>query len=613
MSIFEHIPWPFRTLLCLLAFSVCCSSAAYAQQDSLTKARAYMEAHNFEAAIDIYERLYVTEPGHEVHAEYFDALLAAKQYKDAERLLSSPPPGGIPRAVELVNQGRIQLAQGKQKKAEEYFEEAVTMVNGDEMITIRIANAFEKLQRDDLMIQVYERARAVIGNPYFYSEQLARLYAKQGEIDNAIVTLIVGSPWQQGGLESTKSSLLDILGNDQKKMQQAQKILVKKINEQPGNQSFPEILIWLYTYKDDWEGALLQVQAIDERNREDGQRLMDFARLARREKKYDVAIKALDGVVEKGPERQYYQTAMAERLSVRFEQLKENYAYTAADAQSLSGGYESFLKEVPHYYASETAREYAMLEAQYNNNPQKGIDILQKTIEQPHIRKDLLGQAKLQMGDYHILTGKIWEASLLYSQVDKANKEDMLGEEARFRNARLSYYRSDFKWAQGQLKVLKASTSELIANDALYLSILITENMPDSVTDALSRFAYADLLLFQNKDKEAAALLDSIATAFPKHPLQDDILMAHAKISEKHREYDKAIAFYDKVSNKYGDDVLADDALFRAAQVYELKLKKPDDTKRVYEDLIVRFPGSTYVQVARKKVAELATTAPAVP
>jgi tetratricopeptide (TPR) repeat protein len=596
----------------LLAVVLMLSCPAQAQEDQLMKARDYMTAKQYDAAIDIYDRLYTADPAHEVFDEYFDALLYAKRFKDAGRLVDNPPITMQPPAMKMLNLGRIELAQGKEKKAKEFFDQAISMLNGDEMVTIRVTKAFEKLALDDYMIKTYERARAAIGNPYFYSEQLARLYAKTGDLDKAIVNLVSGSPWQQGGLETTKATMLEILGTDQKKMQQAQRILIKKINEQPANQTFPELLTWLYTNKDDWDGAMMQVVAIDARNREDGVRLLEFARSARREKKYPVAAQAFDAVIEKGSEKQFYATAKAEKLSMQLEQLKDNFAFTPDDVNKLSAAYAAFLTEFPHYYATETARDYALLEAQFNNNPQKGIEILQKAIDQPHIRKDILGMAKLQMGDYNILIGNIWEASLLYSQVDKASREDMLGEEARYRNARLSYYRSDFNWAQGQLKVLKASTSELIANDALSLSVLITENMPDSVTDALSRYAYADLLLFQNKDKEAEALLDSVSTAFPKHPLQDDILMLHAKIAEKHRDYGKAISFYDRVANKYGTDVLADDALFKTAQLYELKLKKPEEAKKVYEDLVIRFPGSTYVQTARKKVAELTTT-PVVP
>lgn len=612
MSIFFHTYRNTRLVL-VAVLSLFMSFDTIAQQDSLSQARMYVDTKKYDEAINIYKKLYKAGENTDVFDEYFDVLLAAKRYKEAERMLSTPSIDSRARAMEIINHGRIELAQGKERRADEFFKEAIALINGDEMITIRVVNAFKKIERDDYMIMAYEKARQAIGNPYFYSEQLGRLYAKTGDMERAILTLIQGSSWQQGGVETTKSTLLEVLGTDTKKQQLAQKTLIKKINEQPDNPIFPELLTWLYTQKDDWEGALLQVQAIDERNREEGRRLMEFGRTARKEKKYDIAIQAFDAVIAKGKEKQFYSTANFEKLNIKMEQLENNPKFTPQEVAALSAAYEALLAEYPDFYATELARDYAMLEAQYNNNPQKGIEILQKVIDRTSSRKDISGLAKLQMGDYLILTGKIWDASLMYSQVDKASREDMLGEEARFRNAKLSYYRGDFDWAQGQLKVLKASTSELIANDALSLSVLITENTPDSVKDALSRFAYADLLLFQNKDQEATALLDSIATAFPEHTLQDDILMLHAKIAEKHRNYPDALTYYEKVVNKYGNDVLGDDAIFKSAQIYETRMNKPDDAKRLYEELIVKYPGSTYIQTARKRLAELNAPAGIVP
>ncbi|MBL7718513.1 MAG: tetratricopeptide repeat protein [Flavipsychrobacter sp.] len=599
----------FLGTMSLALLLVLAPAPAGAQGGDLQKARHLALDKKYPEAIELYERLYAAEPNAELFEEYFDALLKAKKYKDAEKLLPRAPVQERLKAVELINQGRIELAQGKTKRANDLFDQALGLITGDEMITIRMVNLFQRMELDDYSVQTYERARSILNNPYFYGEQLARLYAKKGELEKAVVTFIQSSPWQQGGLESTKATLLELVGNDAKAMQQLQKALIKKINEQPNNANYVELLTWLYTHKNDWEGALVQVQAVDQRNREEGLRLMEFARIARKERRYEVATKAYDAVLEKGTEKQFYTTAGSEKLSMQFQQLQENPAYTEPDVARLSAAYEAFLKDVPHYYATETAREYATLLALYANEPQKGIDVLQLVISQPHVRKDISGMAKLQMGDYQVLLGNIWEASLLYSQVDKANREDMLGEEARFRNAKLSYYRGDFTWAQGQLKVLKASTSELIANDALSLSVLITENSKDSNTDALARFAYADLLLFQNKDKEAAALLDSISEAFPKHSLQDDILMLHARIADKHRDYARALTYYEKVVNKYGTDVLGDDAIFQSAQLYDVKLNKPEDARRYYEDLIVRYPGSTYVQTARKRLKELSQPA----
>jgi len=273
----------------------------------------------------------------------------------------------------------------------------------------------------------------------------------------------------------------------------------------------------------------------------------------------------------------------------------------------LADSFESFFQQFPAYAGSDVACKYAELLAQFGDNTPKAIEVLKKVVASAGMQKDLIGRAKLQLGDYYILTGSTWEASLIYSQVDKDFKQDALGEEARYRNAKLSYYHGDFKWAQDQLSVLKAATSELIANDALYLSVLITENTQDSDTYPLRRFAYADLLLFQNKDKDAETLLDSISNAYPKHDLQDDILMLHARLEEKHHNYSKALEYLATIIEKYKDDVLGDDAVFKTAEIYATNLNDKDKAKKYYEQLLLDYPGSTYVQTARKRLGELSS------
>ena len=158
---------------------------------------------------------------------------------------------------------------------------------------------------------------------------------------------------------------------------------------------------------------------------------------------------------------------------------------------------------------------------------------------------------------------------------------------------------------QQQLKILKSATSQLISNDAIYLSVLITENVEDSDMVPLQRFANAGLLLFQNKDKEAEALLDSINKAYPKHPLNDDIIMKRAEIAIKHHDYNKALTHLKNIYEQYGQDVLGDDAVFMMAELYQNNLHQPDQAKHYYEQLILDYPGSTYVQTARQRLAML--------
>ncbi len=600
-----------RHLLLTLLCAVALCTAAFGQErnaDPLAAARAFMEAKDFAAARAAYEKLYDAQPADPtIYAEYVALLLQQKDFRTAERIAEKAARANPASPLPLVDLGRIQAAQAKDKKAEEHFENAVALLTGDDLLTTSLASAFNAAGRADYAIKTYERAREILRTPFLYSGPLSRLYAAAGEPEKAVNALLDGGPGQLGGIEETKASLLDILGADTKKQSAASKALVKRINAQPENFYLAELLTWLYTQRGDWDGALIQIQALDERGREGGRRLIQFAQTAVRERQYEVAVRSLDAILEKGREYPAYAAARAEKLQVLTTKLRENSAFEKAEVVALQKEYEAAFADAPALYATDAVRDWAVVEAQYAGDPAKGIRILEKSLAEPGLRRDLAGNVKLQLGDYHVLVGKVWDASLLYSQVDKDFREDVLGEEARFRNGKLAYYRGDFDWAQGQLSVLKASTSELIANDALYLSVLMTENIPpDSNLVPLQRYAAADLLLFQNKDAAASALLDSVATAFPKHPLQDDILMLRARLAEKHRDYMDALALLNTIVEKHGQDVLGDDAVFRIAELYEMRLKDLTKAREHYEKLIIDYPGSTYVQIARGRLSAMA-------
>ena len=603
MSIYTNMVLKVRMLV-LAAVLVFAAGSVSAQTDELAVARYAVMMKDYDSAIAIYGRLYDKNP-EEYYADYLNVMVLDKKYKDAEKLISSRIDQGIQVQVMYIDLGKVYKLDGKDKKANEQFDMAVKKLNGDDMITQKVAKTFADAGYTDYAIKTYEHALDLLGNQYVYPAQLAALYARAGNLDKALDALFSGPQNQFITTENVKITLLQLLGNDPKRLQVAQKNLVTRINQNPDNVYFADLLTWIYTQKNDWDGALMQLEAVDERNKENGNRLMNFARSAVNAKQYDAAAKAYDDVIAKGPEQSFYVPARYEKLTALFLQVKEDTIVKPDLVNSLMMQYDTFLTAYPVYYGMTAAGDYATVAAQYADSLDKGIAILQKAIKVADARKGTEGIFKLQLGDYYLLKGKIWDASLLYSQVDKAFKNDALGEDARFRNARLAYYRGDFSWAQKQLSVLKASTSELIANDALYLSVQITENVEDSNYYPLSRFAAADLLLFCNRDSEANALLDSISAAFPKHPLVDDILMQHARIAEKHHQYTKALGYLKDIMEHYGQDVLGDDAIYRTADIYQTDLHNTDSAKHYYEQLVIDFPGSTFVQSARQKLREI--------
>ena len=281
----------------------------------------------------------------------------------------------------------------------------------------------------------------------------------------------------------------------------------------------------------------------------------------------------------------------------------EGYSYTEPELREVEKAYETFLEEFGRNKTTASiVAELADLETFYLNDLDKAIALLNEMIHYSANDVRIQSRGKLSLGDFYLMKGEVWEATLLYSQVDKLFPDDQLGHEARFRNAKLAYYNGDFQWAQAQFDILKASTSKLIANDALDLSVFIIDNLGLDTTDrALKLYSQADLLTFQNRFPEAFAKLDSLLAEFPHHSLDDDVLYARAKIYGKLKDYALSASMYEQIIEKYPEEIRADNALFELAQLEENQLGDFQRAMSLYEHLFTEYSGSTFAVEARKR------------
>lgn len=588
-------------LVCCLLFSVVALSA---QEQLLNVARQYLRSGDYEKSAATFKQLLEYSPNDpELLSGYFQSLIGLKDFKTAEKTVRQQLKQKPDDPVANFELAKLYREQGDTKKFEKQCERIIDKLATDEQQVRSVAMMFEKSGLFDRAIAVYEKGKSKEKeNPYLYAEELALLFDKKGDTEKAtesLLDLYVSRPEKS---EETKAAFQRLMDKPEK-LEALRKKVLKRASRETENIAFTDLLAWMYIQQQDYESAFIQIKSIDTRLNEQGRRILGFARVAFREKQFKPALLAYEAVIEKGAEQPFYLLARSEKLTCLKEQLRNNPRYTPQDVQAVTAQYASFLDDYPAFKVKETLREYAELEARYAQQIDKAISLLSGVVNAPNAERSFRGRCKLEMGDYELVRNNIWESTLLYSQVDKDFKQDMLGEEARFRNAKLSYYNGDFVWAQGQLDVLKASTSELIANDALNLSVLITENNPpaDSNTTPLLMFARADLLEFQNRDEEALSVLDSIASNFSQHPLMDDILMMRSRMAVKKQDYSEAALHLQKIVTGYADDILADDAVYTLATINEEFFSNKDEAKRLYEMLIIKYPGSTFVTQARKR------------
>ena len=379
--------------------------------------------------------------------------------------------------------------------------------------------------------------------------------------------------------------------------------LYAKVQNEPENLFYPEMIQWVFVHNKQYTKALRQARALDKRLGENGQRIYELARIAKNDKDYDTAIKAYQYIIDnKEPINSYYLDAKKQLLDTKRKKITSG-SYTSDDLSSLKSEYIDYLDSYGrNSQSSLVSLKLAELEARYINDLDSGIKILNEVIKYPGINNYIKANAKLDLADYYLMSGEVWESTLLYSQVDKEFREDHLGEKARFKNAKLSYYIGDFDWAQEQFSILKSATTRLISNDAIDLSVFIMDNANLDTTFApLALFSEAELLLFQNRVDEAFDKLDSIGLVYTDHTLIDDVYYAKAVQYTEMGKIDKAVEYYQRIIKEYPEEIRADNAIFNLAVLYAEELDDIEQAKELYQTLFIDYPDSTFSIEARKR------------
>ncbi|WP_116790893.1 tetratricopeptide repeat protein [Flavobacterium psychrotrophum] len=571
------------------------SVAAFAQNEQL--AMNYFEKGEFEKAAIIYQDLDKLQPRNPYFAQRLaECYQQLKQFEKSEKLLLEKL--DLTKQPQLyVDLGYNYQLQKNQAKADKYYQQAIDAVKDQPGMVMLIANAFEKKVLIKQALSAYEVAMAK--NPALtFDYQMAIL---QGQL---------------GNMELMVESLLNFAFKNQQNVGMVQNQLSRFMNEEGTSDNFNallrkslllktqkdqdifwnEFLSWYFVQQKEYGKAFIQEKAIYRREPELFMNIVSLGQLAAEENEDATAKEIFAFVSQNTQEQDILMNAEYYLLQIDLKNIQDKDQPLMK--QRIDAAVEKF---GTNPYTLKLQLLKADFEAFQLKDTKAAIATLDKELKL-QLNKYQEASVKLKLSDILLLDEKFNQAIIYYAQVEEDLKNDAVGNEASFRVARASYFKGDFTWAQKQLKVLKSSSSQLIANDALELFLLITDNtVEDSTQTALKKFARADFKLYQNKKQEALAEFKNLLATDKTESIQDVTLLRVGKLYESLGQYDLALQNYQEIIDKYKEGIYVDEALFFSAEIYNKKLQQPEKAKPLYEKMIFEHEDSIYFIEARKQ------------
>ncbi|WP_299188603.1 tetratricopeptide repeat protein [uncultured Aquimarina sp.] len=573
----------------------------FGQSEQLAK--NYVQQGEYEKALSVYKKLHTRNPN---RITYLLGLVEShqqlEQFEKAEKILQKQIENKPKNAQLLVELGHHYEVQGNSEKATTYYNKALKVFNSNNVnAAYSLAQTFEKYNLLDQAALIYEKGMA--SNPGAnFNVQLAKIYGEQGKLEkmfDSYLSLLQLQPNYKNIVQRNFNQYItdDPLNNANVIFR---KLLIKKLQQNP-DIIYNEMLSWLFVQQKDFKKAFVQEKAIYKRKDQGLQGIIGLARIAIGAKDIKSATQILDYILNAPAGNDMKLTAHKIILKAKTDLADKK------DYKEIKQQYEEVFEA--YGKGSQTIGlqiDYAHFLAFNQDNKKEAIEFLKRLLNQERLSRFQSSRAKMKIADILVLDQKFNQALIYYTQVQNALKNNFLAQDARFKVAKTSYYKGDFAWAQTQLDVLKSSTSQLIANDAMELSLIISDNsLEDSTQTALKIFARADLLAFQNKNQEAITKYEEILVNHKGEKIEDEAFLRQAKLFEKEKEFEKAKVNYLKIIEFYPDDILVDDAYYWLAELYVNILGEPEKAKELYEKLIFNHADSIYFVDARKKYRTL--------
>ncbi len=569
-------------------------NALFAQNEQL--ALDYVETGEYEKAITLLEAIIEKQP---TNYYYFEKLLTCYQQTEQFDKALALVQQRIKRYKQpqlLIEEGYIYQLQGENKKAEEKYQEALTKIYDNPNYAYNLGATFQNKTLLSWALQAYELGQKENPNLKFDYQ----------------IALIEG---QMGNLEGMTNKLLDYAYSNQNNTPNVQNYFSRFLNENTSGtfhnvlkkallirtQKTPDVywnefLSWFYVQQKEFNKAFIQEKAVFKRNPETLNNIIALGQMSIDDNQKETAQSIFSFVLENTQDIGLQIRANEYLMRIKIEVSEKS------DYPKLKEELSLLLKKFGiSPYSLNLQLLTANFECFYLNNPNEASQLLNKSLELP-LNPRQIASVKLELADILLYNEKFNQAILYYAQVEDNMKNDEMAHEASMKMAKANYFKNDFDWALQQVKVLKQSSSLLIANDALELFLLIQDNsVEDSLRKALTAFSKADLKLYQKKKNDALQDFKQILTDYKDDPIADETLLKIGKIQQDLKQYNEAITSFNEIIEKHTDGVFVDEALYFSAEIYRRFLDNPEKAKALYEKIIFNHQDSIYFTESQRQ------------
>jgi len=565
----------------------------------------FYRENEFKKAAELFQQLYGEKPNNYYYSYYFNCLTTLQDFKEAERLVKHHRKLNPNNYRYLIDEAWVVGLSGNKNKSNRILNKLIENLPEQRNQILQITSSLQAKGYPELAIKVFEKASMMNNENNSFGFEIADAYLYSGEYSKMFDSYLSYLVVMPTDLQRIKSKLqyvmrMDVNSNLSEMLKSS---LLQSSQQNPENIQLAEMLMWYSLQTKDFEMAYRQARANDLRfgNSEDD--MLELANIAFSNYDYNTSAKAYKYIADKKGDSPYYIDSYVGYFLATNKQVEENPDSSIDDYEELEQmGIEAINMLGINNFTSDIVLQLAHITAFRLAKHKEAIEMIEVALANPNIDKVKEANLKLKLADILLADNQIWDATLLYSQVESDMKNEPIGHEAKLKNAKVFYYVGEFDWAATRLDILKSATSKLISNDAIELSMFINDmREEDTIGFVLRKFAGAELYTLQGKYDSAMRLLNKVEEDPVGIYSIEYALYNKAQIYFELKDMVKADSVYNKLITFYPTSIKADNALYKRAELLRIYLADIEEAKRLYLILMTDYPESIYSGKARKQ------------